>query len=371
AISYLWTTTDGNIISGADTPDPVVDQPGTYQLLITNTANGCAGTDLAVVQTNLIPPALSIAAPPVITCASPEVAVSAQNSSGSGSYSYQWTASGGGNITSGENTLSPQVNAPGIYSVVATDLQNGCTSTFSTTVSINVTPPAAQAAVPGPITCAQPNQLVSGLGSSSGTGFSYLWTASQSGNISGSTNGISATAITPGVYTIQVTDNSNGCTSLDSVIVFIDTAPPSANAGLDATLTCNLLSLSLSGTNMNTSSTNPQFSWTASNGGSILSGAGTATPVINAPGTYTLTVTNPENGCTDTDVVEIFNDANTPVVNAGPAHSRAHSRRQPSTPPPAQVPITFTAGQPPAVGIYSEAILYSTPLLTNRAPTRW
>jgi hypothetical protein len=30
-------------------------------------------------------------------------------------------------------------------------------------------------------------------------------------------------------------------------------------------------------------------------------------------------VTNPENGCTDTDVVEIFNDANTPVVNAGPA----------------------------------------------------
>ena len=319
AISYLWTTTDGNIVSGADTPDPVVDQPGTYQLLITNTANGCAGTDLAVVQTNLTPPALSIAAPPVITCASPEVAVSAQNSSGSGSYSYQWTASGGGNITSGENTLSPQVNAPGIYSVVATDLQNGCTSTFSTTVSINVTPPAAQAGVPGPITCAQPTQLVSGLGSSSGTGFSYLWTASQSGNISGSTNGISATAITPGVYTIQVTDNSNGCTSLDSVIVFIDTAPPAANAGLDATLTCNLVSLSLSGTNMNTSSTNPQFSWTASNGGSILSGAGTATPVINAPGTYMLTVTNPENGCTDTDVVEIFNDANTPVVNAGPA----------------------------------------------------
>ncbi|MFM7399761.1 MAG: hypothetical protein ACKO4W_02545, partial [Bacteroidota bacterium] len=267
----------------------------------------------------LIPPALSIAAPPVITCASPEVVVSAQNNSGSGSYSYQWTASGGGNITSGENTLSPQVNAPGIYSVVATDLQNGCTSTFSTTVSINVTPPAAQAGVPGPITCAQPTQLVSGLGSSSGTGFSYLWTASQSGNISGSTNGISATAITPGVYTIQVTDNSNGCTALESVIVFIDTAPPAANAGLDATLTCNLVSLSLSGTNTNTSSTNPQFSWTASNGGSILSGAGTATPVINAPGTYTLTVTNPENGCTDTDVVEIFNDANTPVVNAGPA----------------------------------------------------
>ncbi len=319
AISYLWTTTDGNIVSGADTPNPAVDQPGTYQLLITNNANGCAGTDLAVVQTNLTPPDLSIAAPPVITCASPAIAISAQNSSGPGSYSYQWTASGGGNITSGENTLSPQVNAPGSYSVVATDLQNGCSASFSTTVSVNVTPPVAQTSVPGPITCTQTAQQVTGLGSSSGSGFSYQWTASQSGNISGATNGVSATAVTPGVYTIQVTDNSNGCTALDSVIVFIDTAPPAANAGLDATLTCNLVSLTLSGSNMNTSSANPQFGWTAGNGGSILSGAGTANPVINAPGTYTLTVTNPENGCTDTDVVEIFNDANIPVVNAGPA----------------------------------------------------
>ena len=319
AISYLWTTTDGNIVSAADTPDPVVDQPGTYQLLITNTANGCAGTDLAVVLTNLTPPDLSVAAPPSITCASPEVMVSAQNNSTSGSYSYLWNAGAGGNIISGENSLSPQVNAPGTYSVVATNLQNGCSATFSTTVSTNVTPPVAKAGVPGPITCAQPTQQVSGLGSSSGSGFSYQWNASQSGNISGATNGISATAITPGVYTIQVTDNNNGCTALDSIIVFIDTAPPAADAGQDATLTCNLVSLTLSGTNMNTSSTNPQFSWTASNGGSILSGAGTPTPVINAPGTYMLTVTNPENGCTDTDVVEIFNDANIPVVNAGNA----------------------------------------------------
>ncbi len=319
AISYLWTTTDGNIVSGADTPDPIVDQPGTYQLLMTNTANGCAGIDLAVVQTNLTPPDLTVAAPPSITCANPEITISAQNNSAQGVYSYQWTAGAGGNIISGENSLAPQVNAPGNYSVVATDMQNGCSATFNTAVSINVTPPVAQTSVPGPITCAQLTQQVSGLGSSSGTGFSYQWTASQSGNISGATNGISATAITPGVYTIQVTDNSNGCTTLDSIIVFIDTAPPAANAGMDATLTCNLVSLTLSGTNMNTSSTNPQFDWTAGNGGSILSGAGTPTPVINAPGTYTLTVTNPENGCTDTDVVEIFNDANIPVVNAGPS----------------------------------------------------
>ncbi|MGL2986519.1 hypothetical protein ACSVH5_02885, partial [Flavobacterium sp. RSSA_27] len=45
------------------------------------------------------------------------------------------------------------------------------------------------------------------------------------------------------------------------------------------------------------------YSWIASNGGNIVSGADTATPTVNAAGTYTLTVTNPANGCTATDIV--------------------------------------------------------------------
>ncbi|MEZ4893793.1 MAG: hypothetical protein R2778_12360 [Saprospiraceae bacterium] len=37
----MWTTSNGNIVSGEDTANPLIDQPGTYQLEITNTVNGC------------------------------------------------------------------------------------------------------------------------------------------------------------------------------------------------------------------------------------------------------------------------------------------------------------------------------------------
>jgi hypothetical protein len=49
----------------------------------------------------------------------------------------------------------------------------------------------------------------------------------------------------------------------------------------------------------------------ASNGGNIVSGANTAMPLVNAVGTYTLTVTNPTNGCAASDE-EIVTLNNTP-----------------------------------------------------------
>ena len=72
--------------------------------------------------------------------------------------------------------------------------------------------------------------------------------------------------------------------------------------------------MSLSG-----SSTTPgvTYAWVASGGGHIVSGANTAEPVIDAAGTYTLTVTNPVNGCTATDVALVTLNNTPPNVSAG------------------------------------------------------
>ncbi|MBC7777102.1 MAG: hypothetical protein H7246_16840, partial [Phycisphaerae bacterium] len=43
-IIFQWTTLGGNIISGANTLNPIVDEPGTYTILVVNTANGCTAT---------------------------------------------------------------------------------------------------------------------------------------------------------------------------------------------------------------------------------------------------------------------------------------------------------------------------------------
>jgi len=45
SLDINWVTQDGHIVSGANTMTPEFDRPGTYQLIVTNTASGCTGTD--------------------------------------------------------------------------------------------------------------------------------------------------------------------------------------------------------------------------------------------------------------------------------------------------------------------------------------
>ncbi|MDV7400326.1 hypothetical protein RZS08_53420, partial [Arthrospira platensis SPKY1] len=41
---YSWTTADGTIVSGADTPTPLVSSGGAYELTIVNQATNCSST---------------------------------------------------------------------------------------------------------------------------------------------------------------------------------------------------------------------------------------------------------------------------------------------------------------------------------------
>ncbi|MFN0034571.1 MAG: gliding motility-associated C-terminal domain-containing protein, partial [Saprospiraceae bacterium] len=44
--TYVWTAQQGgHIVSGAHSPNPVVNQPGTYALVVTNSTTGCSQTD--------------------------------------------------------------------------------------------------------------------------------------------------------------------------------------------------------------------------------------------------------------------------------------------------------------------------------------
>lgn len=45
SLEINWVTQDGHIVSGGNTMTPEFDRPGTYQLIVTNTASGCSSTD--------------------------------------------------------------------------------------------------------------------------------------------------------------------------------------------------------------------------------------------------------------------------------------------------------------------------------------
>ena len=315
-IAYAWTTSNGNIVSGADTQNPMVDQPGIYQLLLTNTANGCSGIDLAVVIDNVLPPQISIAAPAPITCANPVQDLVVSNTSLSGNFIYLWTASNGGHIVAGENSLSPTVNAPGTYTLTTTNLVNGCIATVSTTVALATDIPTAVAGAPGLLTCAQPTQLLDGAASSNGSAFTYQWVASNGGNIVGSNTGITATVDAPGTYVLAVTDQSNGCIGFDTLVVVQDVVVPVADAGTPQTITCSSPQLSLMA-NAPNPPTSLLYSWFTSEG-SIVGAANTALIVVDAPGSYVVNVTDPSNGCSALDTVQMLDDTHIPVLDLIP-----------------------------------------------------
>jgi len=129
--TYTWFTPNGNLVSGANTINPIVNAPGTYTLLVTNTINGCTSTTSVVVTQDITLP-LCYAGPNLeLPCGGGTVTLNA-SSSGS-NVNYQWAGPG---INPGNfNLLQPTVDFPGIYSLTVTNLLNGCTSTDIMVVS--------------------------------------------------------------------------------------------------------------------------------------------------------------------------------------------------------------------------------------------
>ncbi len=288
-ISYLWTTTDGNILLDETTLTPTVGAAGTYLLTVTNTANNCE-TIASVQVTNVAQqPTATASTNQQLGCGTQPIALSGVGSSTGAGYAYSWVGPG---VVSGFTTLSPTVNAPGIYTLTVTDLGNNCTSTAQVTVIQNSTPPMVAAAAPQSLTCLALQVPLSGTGSSTGAGYSYQWQGP--GIVLGGTT-LTPTANLGGTYTLTVT-GPNGCTATATAVLAQNTTPPTAVAAAPQSLDCVAQQVMLDGTG---SSTGAGFLYIWQGPG-IVSGQTTLAPTVDAPGTYTLTVANQANGCTAT-----------------------------------------------------------------------
>ncbi|MEZ4952156.1 MAG: T9SS type A sorting domain-containing protein [Saprospiraceae bacterium] len=295
-IDYLWTTTNGNIVSGATTLTPVVDDTGDYILTVTDNGNGCTAEAAVLLESNTTPPNAQ-AAGGELTCVATMVEL--QGNSTTPGVSYAWTGPAGFS----SNQQNPEVTNIGTYTLTVTDSSNGCTETATTSVAQNTTPPNAEANG-GTITCATSSVTLSGTSSTGGA--TYSWTGP---------NGFTSNEQNPtveeiGTYTLAVT-GPNGCTSSDPATVNQNTTAPTAEAGASAALNCSSTSVVLNGS---ASSNGSQYSyeWTTTNG-NIVSGGNTLTPTVDAAGDYSLIVTNNNNGCDSNDTTQV---TQSPVVEA-------------------------------------------------------
>ncbi len=311
---YQWTTLNGNILNGETTLTPEINQPGTYQLLVTNTITGCTSTDQVVVQQSLDSPVAVASTPGALTCALTSLSLNGAGSSAGGDFNYLWSTMDG-NIVSGATSISPVVNQPGSYLLLVTNQINGCTETATVNVAQDIQNPTAEAGTANLLTCTVLSLNLSGAGSSSGAGFSYLW-STQNGNILTGGTTLTPTINQTGTYLLTVTNTGNGCTAEDYIVVSQDVEEPQAIITPPGQLNCLVSSL-----NINASASQGiefQYGWTTT-GGNILAGANTLEPLIDAPGDYLLTVTNLINGCTKQIQTTVAQDIVKPVANAGNA----------------------------------------------------
>lgn len=373
-VTYTWT--GAGIVSGTNGATADVNQAGIYTLSVTGTANGCASTATVSVANTSTPPALSLSSNSfTLTCTDPTATVAVTSTTTPLSYSWSPSPSAGG------TTANPTFNAPGSYTVVATNNANGCTASTVVAVSSNTAAPTVAITPSQTLTCASPTAAINTTVTPS-TGITYSWTT-------GATTS-SVVASQGGSYAVTVTDAANGCTNtavsnissasgLPSVTltttpandlltcthqtVTINAAGSPAgslsynwstgstsssaatsNAGVVTVTVTNTASgctitaqytvtsnttppnLSASGgtiscaspsTNLQASSTNTNVTYSWIGPG-VSSGSNTASPTVTAPGDYTVTVTDAATGCKSNSVVTVSQTSITAAFTANP-----------------------------------------------------
>lgn len=300
SITYLWTTTNGNIVSGVNTLTPVVNQCGTYTLTVTNEQNGCTASDVAVVTCEVNPPGAT-ATGGTITCVAPSVVL--MGASPTSGVTFQWA--GPNNFTS--NLQNPTVSASGTYTLTVTNPSNSCKSTATATVTTNTTQPNASA-IGGGITCSAPTVTL--FGNSTTNNVTYTW--SGPGITPNNMNLQNPIVSACGSYTLVVTANNNGCTNTATAIVTCDQVTPNISITPSSVeITCTNPSPQICA---GSSTTNIAIAWTGPNGFTA------NTSCINAsnPGIYTAIVTNLANGCTSTAPVTVTLNITAPTANIAP-----------------------------------------------------
>lgn len=298
--TYSWSPATG--LSATNVAQPTANPSATtnYTVTVTGT-NGCTATDVVTVNVNTAAPVANAGPNVTTTCTTPSATIGTTLVSGN---TYSWSPSAGLSATNvAQPTANPVSNT--VYTVTVTGA-NGCTATSTVSVTINKTPPSADAGTDKDLTCTATSATI---GTTAVSGNAYSWSPSTNLSATNIAQPIASPTATT-TYTVTVT-GSNGCTSTDVVIVNVNTTPPVANAGADKTLNCTTTSSTIGTTPIS----GYTYSWSPSTG---LNSTTLAQPTANpsTTTTYTVTVTG-TNGCTATDVVIVNVNTTPPTANAG------------------------------------------------------
>ncbi len=283
---YLWTPVNGTDSTLIVSPD-TVHQTFTYNVLVTDTVNGCRSSISTSIYVNALPQ-LTITNPDSI-CFGDSITLTVH--SDLPAY-YLWTPFPG---TDSSLTVSPDtVHQTFTYNVLVTDTLNGCKSSATTSVFVNALP---QLTISQPdsicfkdsITLEVHSDLPSYYTWSPGIGTDSLFTVSP-----GSINAATA-------YSVVVTDTVNGCISMAFTSVFVNPLPQLIITPPDSICNGDTITLQIL-------SDLPSFyHWSPGNGTDSTQSTYSVHPdVAYQTFTYSLIATDTVNGCKNYDTTSVY-----------------------------------------------------------------
>lgn len=213
-----WVDGSGMILPQDDDGKVTISSSGWYFLTVQSSGNFCTTTDSIFIDEDFEQPMVDAGTEALINCYDPEINLSGSSSTIGVPHSFSWSTNSG-NILNGANTSTPRVDKEGVYILTLTNENNGCINSDSVMVTGDFTEPDAVAGTDQFISCFTGEAVLDGNNSSQGPNFRHIW--------SNSTGFFLDDNLTPkvsnlGLYFLEVTDLSNGCGAIDSVMVLPD-----------------------------------------------------------------------------------------------------------------------------------------------------
>ena len=275
---------------------PRVRIPGTYTLVLANFNQSCRDTATIVVTAPC--PALSIIIPPdSLTCDRQVITLDATTSvpSPAGDVTTEWLVPPGVTTQPGTSARALTIFEPGRYGFVISNLISGDVDTSYVDVIQNIEIPVATAGDRDTINCYGPTTLLDGTGSSTGPLFDYLWTNTADDTIAMT---LTTTVGDGGIYLLRVTQRETGCSAVSNVRILADFGVPDINFS-SPRIPCDTVDFAL--TAFPDQPGSYAYNWTGPN---IITDADSAAVRISDTGTYTVVLTDIENGCTVAKAVD-------------------------------------------------------------------
>jgi len=219
-----WTSNGPLILSGETTPFPEIDQAGTYLLWVSNVNNGCRDSASVMVMEDFEFPLAEAGEGGMLDCHILSLFLDGMGSSFGSDYTYQWLGTG---LLNGENSLSPEINEAGIYTLQVLNEKNGCESEDVVEVLqgnegpslalVDLQAPPCHGEAKGIITV---DTVIGGLGP-------YLYSINDGAYVSWS----DFSQLSAGNYTLSIQD-IEGC-ELDTFFTLLDPSPLYIDLGED------------------------------------------------------------------------------------------------------------------------------------------